>query len=86
MHNVVPKIDKNAKIAVLAGGMSSEAEVSKRSGKGCYDALQRLGYKNSELVIVDKDIANKLKGLTMLLTHCTANTAKTHVFREFWKS
>jgi len=54
------KIDKNAKIAVLCGGMSSEAEVSRRSGKGCFDALQRLGYKNSELVEVDKNIAQKL--------------------------
>ena len=49
MQNIVSKVDKNAKIAVLCGGMSSEAEVSMRSGKGCYDALQRLGYKNSEL-------------------------------------
>lgn len=54
------KIDKNAKIAVLCGGMSSEAEVSRRSGKGCFEALQRLGYKNSELVEVDKNIAQKL--------------------------
>lgn len=54
-------ISKESKIAVLCGGMSSEAEVSRRSGKGCYDALQRLGYKNSELVEVDSDIANKLK-------------------------
>lgn len=61
MQNIVSKVDKNAKIAVLCGGMSSEAEVSMRSGKGCYDALQRLGYKNSELVVVDKDIASKLK-------------------------
>jgi len=41
--------------------MSSEAEVSMRSGKGCYEALQRLGFKNSELVVVDKDIAETLK-------------------------
>lgn len=61
MQNIVSKIDKNAKIAVLCGGMSSEAEVSMRTGKGCFDALQRLGYKNSEMVVVDKDIANKLK-------------------------
>lgn len=61
MQNIVSKIDKNAKIVVLCGGMSSEAEVSMRSGKGCFDALQRLGYKNSEMVVVDKDIANKLK-------------------------
>ena len=44
------KINKDAKIAVLCGGMSSEAEVSRRSGKGCFDALQRLGFKNAELV------------------------------------
>ena len=61
MQDIVSKVDKNAKIAVLCGGMSSETEVSMRSGKGCYDALQRLGYKNAELVVVDKDIANKLK-------------------------
>ena len=54
-------ISKDAKIAVLCGGMSSEAEVSRRSGKGCFDALQRLGYKNSELVEVDQNIGRKLK-------------------------
>ena len=55
------KIDKNSKIAVLCGGLSSEAEVSRRSGKGCFDALQRLGFKNAELVEVDKNSAQKLK-------------------------
>ena len=55
------QISKDAKIAVLCGGMSSEAEVSRRSGTGCYEALQRLGYKNSELVEVDKEIAQKLQ-------------------------
>ncbi len=54
-------ISKDAKIAVLCGGMSSEAEVSRRSGKGCFNALQRLGYKNSELVEVDQNIGGKLK-------------------------
>ena len=41
MADIEQKIDKNAKIAVLCGGMSSEAEVSRRSGKGCFDALQK---------------------------------------------
>ncbi|HIS35317.1 TPA: D-alanine--D-alanine ligase [Candidatus Scatousia excrementigallinarum] len=54
-------INKNAKIAVLCGGMSSEAEISMRSGKGCYDALKRLGFNNAELVVVDKNIAETLK-------------------------
>ena len=61
MQVIESTIDKNAKIAVLAGGMSSEKDVSMRSGKGCFDALQRLGFKNAELVVVDVDIANKLK-------------------------
>ncbi len=61
MANIEQKIDKNSKIAVLSGGMSSEAGVSRRSGKGCYEALQRLGYKNSELVEVDENIAKTLK-------------------------
>lgn len=61
MENIKSKIDKNAKIAVLSGGMSSEAEVSRRSGKGCFEALQRLGYKNAELIEVDENIAQTLK-------------------------
>lgn len=55
------KISKNAKIAVLCGGMSSEAEVSMRSGKGCHEALKRLGFENAELVVVDKNIAQTLQ-------------------------
>lgn len=61
MQNIVSNIEKDAKIAVLAGGMSSEAEVSMRSGRGCYEALKRLGFSNAELVIVDKNIAETLK-------------------------
>ncbi len=61
MQNIISKVDKNAKIAVLAGGMSSEAEVSMRSGKGCFEALKRLGYQNAELVIVDKNISQVLQ-------------------------
>ena len=61
MQNIVSKIDKNAKIAVLCGGMSSEAEVSMRSGKNCFEALKRLGYSNTELIVVDENIAETLK-------------------------
>ena len=61
MQDVVSNVDKKSKIAVLCGGMSSEAEVSMRSGKGCYEALKRLGFTNAEMVVVDKDIALKLK-------------------------
>lgn len=54
-------ISKDSKIAVLAGGMSSEREVSMRSGRGCYEALKRLGFHNAELVVVDENIAQVLK-------------------------
>lgn len=60
-YNVQLKIDKNAKIAVLCGGMSSEREVSLRSGKNCHAALQRLGYANAALVDVDENVAETLK-------------------------
>lgn len=62
MRTFESKIDKNAKIAVLGGGMSSEKEVSMRSATGCYEALKRLGYKNAKLVVVNKDVANTLSG------------------------
>lgn len=54
--------DKNAKIAVLCGGMSSEREVSLRSGKNCLGALHRLGYSNAEIVDVSENVMNDLKG------------------------
>lgn len=55
-------IQKDSKIAVLCGGFSSEREVSMRSGKNCYEALLRLGYKNAKLVDVTENIANDIKG------------------------
>lgn len=60
-YTVQSKINKDAKIAVLCGGMSSEREVSLRSGKNCHEALLRLGFKNAVLVDVDENIAEKLK-------------------------
>lgn len=54
--------NKDAKIAVLCGGMSSEREVSLRSGKNCLGALHRLGYKNAEIVDVSSNVMNDLKG------------------------
>ena len=55
-------IQKDSKIAVLCGGMSSEREVSLRSGKNCLEALHRLGYKNAQIVDVSENIMNDLKG------------------------
>ncbi|MBR1754876.1 D-alanine--D-alanine ligase [bacterium] len=60
-HSIQPKLDKDAKIAVLCGGMSSEREVSLRSGKNCLNALLRLGYKNAKLVDLDENISETLK-------------------------
>jgi len=59
MEYIVPK---ESKLAVLCGGMSSEREVSLRSGKNVLGALHRLGYKNAELVDVSPNIMNDLKG------------------------
>lgn len=58
MQNV---ISKDSKIAVLCGGMSTEREISMRSGKNCFEALKRLGFVNAEMVVVDENIAQTLK-------------------------
>lgn len=60
-YDVKQKTDINTKIAVLCGGPSSEAEVSRRSGKNVFRALQNLGYKNAELIEVDENIAQTLR-------------------------
>lgn len=54
------KYDTDTKIAVLFGGLSSEREVSLRSGKNVYDALIRLGYENTKLVDVNQNVAQNL--------------------------
>ncbi len=58
--NDFKKYPNNTKIAVLCGGMSSERDVSLRSGKNVYESLKRLGYINAELIDVDKNIAKTL--------------------------
>ncbi len=60
-------VSYDKKIAVLYGGMSSEREVSLRSGKNCHQALLRLGYKNAELIDVDRNVASTLieKGINI---------------------
>ena len=55
------KITKNSRIAVLAGGLSNEKEVSLRSGRNVFKALIELGYKNVTLIDVDGNIAETLK-------------------------
>ena len=65
MEYDVKKIEKivstDKKIGVLMGGPSSEAEVSRRSAKNVFNALMALGYKNTELIEVDENIAQNLK-------------------------
>ena len=42
-------MDKNIKVLVVCGGVSTEREVSLRSGKAIYEALKRKGYFHVEL-------------------------------------
>ena len=48
------------KIGVLCGGLSSERDVSIRSGKKVLEALKILGYEKAEIIDVKKDIAEVL--------------------------
>ncbi len=54
-------INKQTRIGVLCGGLSSEREVSLRSGKNCFEALKRLGYENTQMIDVDRKIAQTLE-------------------------
>jgi D-alanine-D-alanine ligase len=51
---------KNASIVVIAGGISDEREISLRSGKGCFNALNRVGYNVSLLDLESGDQIMKL--------------------------
>ncbi|KAA0257862.1 D-alanine--D-alanine ligase [Deferribacter autotrophicus] len=48
------------RIAVLYGGLSSEREVSLKTGKAVYDALVTLGYE-THLIDVDREVDKKIR-------------------------
>ncbi len=52
---------ENKRIGVLYGGWSSEREVSLRSGRNVFDALLRLGYKNTVLLDVKRTLADDIQ-------------------------
>ncbi len=54
-------ITKKTNIAVLCGGISNEREISSRSGKNCFSALDRLGYSN--IFLIDVKSIDDLIGL-----------------------
>ncbi|MDR1952829.1 MAG: D-alanine--D-alanine ligase [Elusimicrobiota bacterium] len=51
---------KKKKIGVLYGGMSSEREISLKSGKAVFKALEQMGF-NVCAIDVDKNVADKIK-------------------------
>jgi D-alanine-D-alanine ligase len=57
----VKEITKTTIIGVLYGGLSNEREVSLRSGKNCFNALQRLGYKSAVLIDVGENLVEEMK-------------------------
>jgi D-alanine-D-alanine ligase len=53
-------MNKNLKIVVVCGGISSEREVSLRSGAAVYKGLVNYGYKNVELFDLKRDNLSEL--------------------------
>ena len=51
---------KNMKIVVVCGGISSEREVSLRSGAAVYEALKRVGYEKASLFDLTRDNLGEL--------------------------
>lgn len=56
-------ISKQTRIAVIYGGLSSEREASLEFGVSCYEALLELGYRNTVLVDMDRQIDVRLREL-----------------------
>lgn len=48
-------MDKTLNVMVICGGVSTEREVSLRSGKAVYEALKRKGYENAVLFDLQQD-------------------------------
>ena len=55
------EINKNIKIAVIAGGMSDERSVSLETGEMMYDALLKGGYSRTEFIDVDFNLDKVLR-------------------------
>ena len=53
----------NKKIVVVCGGISTEREVSLKSGRAVYEGLQRFGYQNIELFDLKQDNISSLINL-----------------------
>ena len=81
-------IDKNLKIAVICGGMSSEREVSLRSGKAIYDALMRRGFQRAFLFDLTEETVSELATVPMDLAFLALHGkgGRTVVYRGFWSS
>lgn len=53
-------MDKNINVVVVCGGMSTEREVSLRSGKAIHSALLRKGYANAQLFDLTRENIGEL--------------------------
>lgn len=51
---------KEKKVMIVCGGFSSEREVSLRSGKAVFNALQKVGYTNATLFDLTRENAGKI--------------------------
>ncbi|OGI19521.1 MAG: hypothetical protein A3B68_03905 [Candidatus Melainabacteria bacterium RIFCSPHIGHO2_02_FULL_34_12] len=64
---------KETKVGVICGGISSEREISLRSGLNSFNALKKIGYKNTALIDIKSpddifNLKNKIE-IAFLLTH-----------------
>ena len=75
---------KGKKIAVIVGGPSTEAAVSRNSGKNVAAALRAKGYDPIITELVPEEWARTLKegSLILFLMLYTADTVKTASYRE----
>ena len=83
-------IDRNLRIAVLAGGSSSEREVSLKSGENARDALRAAGFKKVDLLDpADKMFIDSIRAYDLAFLanmELVAKMGRSSTFLTIWVS
>ena len=74
-------MENYGKIAVLAGGPSSEREISLESGRAVYEALKRKS-QDVDFIDVDNKFCERLKAIGADVAFIDMES--TDVFHRFW--
>ena len=81
------QINKQDVVAVVLGGPSSEAEISRVTGGAIANALREKGYNAKEVELNPSNLINELRDMNakVVLTPFMVCTVRMAVCRVFWR-